>query len=169
MGDPQATLLFFYMKDTFVIWPHGPDNLNIILYHLNSVHENIDFTIQTERDGHIPFLDIEICHKQDGLLGHRVFTLTLTSTQFQLMRPPLQKKEALLSALVHRARALSDKASLHDELAVVSQGHFQAEWLHKSAVLIGSQFTDESPQPWRNPSRSTSLPLSAQPLITTAE
>jgi hypothetical protein len=42
---------FRYVDDTFVIWPHGPGKLNDFLDHLNSVHDNIKFTMEMERDG----------------------------------------------------------------------------------------------------------------------
>jgi hypothetical protein len=48
------------MDDTFVIWPHGQGKVADFLAHLNSVHENIHFTMETKRDGHLPFLDIDI-------------------------------------------------------------------------------------------------------------
>jgi hypothetical protein len=51
---------FRYVDGTFVIWPHGPGKLAEFLDHLNGLHENIKFTIETEKDGHLPFLDIDI-------------------------------------------------------------------------------------------------------------
>jgi hypothetical protein len=38
------------------------------LDHVNSVHENIQFTMDTKRDDHLPFLD-----KPYGSLGHKVY------------------------------------------------------------------------------------------------
>jgi hypothetical protein len=64
---------FRYVYDTFVIWAHGPGKLAEFLDHLNELHENIKFTMETERDGHLPFLDIDIYRKPDGLLGHRIY------------------------------------------------------------------------------------------------
>jgi hypothetical protein len=61
---------FRYVDDTFVIWPHGPGKLAEFLDHLNGLHENIRFTMETERDCHLPFLDIDIYRKPDGSLGH---------------------------------------------------------------------------------------------------
>jgi hypothetical protein len=55
--------------DTFVIWPYGPDKLNGFLNHLNSSHQ---FTMETEREGHFPFLDMDIYRRPDGSLGHSV-------------------------------------------------------------------------------------------------
>jgi hypothetical protein len=71
---PHKPLCWFrYVDDTFVIWPHGPDRLRDFLDHLNSVHQNIQFTMETERDGHLPFLDIDIYRRPDSSLGHRVY------------------------------------------------------------------------------------------------
>jgi hypothetical protein len=44
------------MDDTFVIWPHRPDKLNDFLNHLNNIYQCIQFTMETERGGHLPFL-----------------------------------------------------------------------------------------------------------------
>ena len=49
-----------YVDDTFVIWPHGMDRLKEFLDWLNGIHTNIDFTMEIEKDGHLPFLDIDI-------------------------------------------------------------------------------------------------------------
>jgi hypothetical protein len=48
------------MDDAFIIWPHGTDKLNDILNHLNSIHQCIQFTMETKREGHLPLLDIDI-------------------------------------------------------------------------------------------------------------
>jgi hypothetical protein len=64
---------FRYVDDTFVIWPHGSGKLVEFLDHLNGLHENIKFTMETEKDGHLPFLDNDIYRKPDGSLGHRVY------------------------------------------------------------------------------------------------
>jgi hypothetical protein len=40
---------------------------------LNSVQGNIQFIMETERDDHLPFLDIDIFHKPDDSLGHKVY------------------------------------------------------------------------------------------------
>jgi hypothetical protein len=63
---------FRYVDDTFVIWAHGPGKLVEFLDHLNGVHENIEFTMETERDSHLPFLDIYIYRKpqQTGCAFH---------------------------------------------------------------------------------------------------
>ncbi|XP_023702295.1 uncharacterized protein LOC111861724, partial [Cryptotermes secundus] len=63
---------FRYVDDTFVIWPHGPDKLKDFLNHLNSIHHCIQFTMETENEGHLPFLDIDIYRGINRSLAHRV-------------------------------------------------------------------------------------------------
>jgi hypothetical protein len=63
---------FRYVDDTFVIWPHGQEKLTEFLYHLNRLHNNIQFTTEKE-ERHLPFLDIDVYRKTDGSLGHRVY------------------------------------------------------------------------------------------------
>jgi hypothetical protein len=87
--------LFCYVDDTFVIWPHGPGKLAEFLDHLNGVQENIKFTMEMEREGHLPFLDIDIYHKPDGLLGHSLPLIHTHQplTPCQLSPPPFQKTD----------------------------------------------------------------------------
>src|SRR5699024_2324993 len=47
-----------YVDDTFVVWPHGRDLLNVFLQHINSIHPNIKFTMEVEKDNKLSFLDV---------------------------------------------------------------------------------------------------------------
>jgi hypothetical protein len=107
-----------YVDDMFVIWPHGPGKLSDFLDHLNSVHENIQFTMEMERNGHLPFLDIDMYRKPDGSLGHKVYCKPTHSNLYlnSNSHHHPSNKQAILSMLVHRARSLCDRESLHDEL-----------------------------------------------------
>ncbi|XP_046401605.1 uncharacterized protein LOC124167666 [Ischnura elegans] len=58
-----------YVDDTFVIWPHGVDTLKPFLDHMNSRHPNIQFTMESEKEGRLPFLDILVQRKEDGSLS----------------------------------------------------------------------------------------------------
>jgi hypothetical protein len=105
--NPHKPLCWFrYVDNTFVIWPHGPDRLRDFHDHLNSVHQSIQFTMETEGDGHLPFLDIDIYRRPDGSLGDRVYR-KLTHTNLYLNsgfhHHPFNK-QAVLSTLVHRAQ-----------------------------------------------------------------
>jgi hypothetical protein len=119
---PHKPLCWFrYVDDTFVIWPHGPDKLREFLNHLNNVHQRIQFTMETESEGHVPFPDIDIYRRPDGFLGHRVYRKP-THTNLYLnagSHHHPSNKQAALSTLVHRARALCDQDSLPVELVLL--------------------------------------------------
>jgi hypothetical protein len=51
---------FRYVNGTLIVWSHGPDRLRHLPEELSNVHQNIQFTMETERDGHLSFLDPDI-------------------------------------------------------------------------------------------------------------
>ena len=114
----KPTCWYRYVDDTFVIWPHGKDNLTTFLEHLNGLHKNIQFTIEIEEDGHLPFLDIDIYRKRDSSLGHKVYRKPIHTNLYlhQLSHHHPANKHPVLSSLIHRARALRDQESLAHEL-----------------------------------------------------
>ncbi|XP_033609345.1 uncharacterized protein LOC117282715 [Cryptotermes secundus] len=117
---PHKPICWFrYVDDTFVIWIHGPDNLKGFLNHLNSINPCIQFTMETESEGHLPFLDIDIYKRPDGSLGHTVYRKP-THTNLYLNAKSHHhpsSKQAALSTLVHRARALCDQESLRVKIS----------------------------------------------------
>jgi hypothetical protein len=51
---------FHYVDNMFIVWPHGPENLDNSHSYLNNIYPNIRFTMETELDIQLPFLDIDI-------------------------------------------------------------------------------------------------------------
>lgn len=62
----KLSLLLTYVDDTFIIWIHGLDDLQIFWYHLNNLSRTIMFSMEVESNGSIPFLDV----LKGSLLGH---------------------------------------------------------------------------------------------------
>ena len=46
-----------YVDDTFVIWPHGKEKLQMFPWTHQPFHADIEFTIEEEKDNKISFLD----------------------------------------------------------------------------------------------------------------
>jgi hypothetical protein len=93
---PLEPRCWFRYVDTFVIWKHGPDKLKDFLHHLNSTHECIQFIMETESQGHLPFLDLDIYRRPDGSMGHKVYCKP-THTNLYLNakshhHPPINKR-----------------------------------------------------------------------------
>ncbi|GJQ77708.1 hypothetical protein Trydic_g12829 [Trypoxylus dichotomus] len=64
---------FRYVDVTFIIWPHSRDTLDNFLGHLNTQHPEIKFTMEVEKNGVMPFLDVLVTRKLNGRLGHSVY------------------------------------------------------------------------------------------------
>ena len=56
-----------YVDDIFAVWGYGEEPLNTLHDHLNSQHPAIQFTIEQEVDGRIPFLDILVERKDTSV------------------------------------------------------------------------------------------------------
>ena len=63
----QPKLWCQYIDDTFVIWPHGQEELHRFHQHLNNLHPNIPFTMEEEKECTLPFLDILITRRSNSL------------------------------------------------------------------------------------------------------
>jgi hypothetical protein len=82
---------FRYVDDTFAIWVNGTDKLKVFLLHLNTLHHSIQFTLETESEGHLPFLDLVIYRRPDGSLGHKSTAHSHQSLpQHQVPSSPIQ-------------------------------------------------------------------------------
>ncbi len=64
---PSSTCL------TFINMPHGIEKLDVFLQHLNNQSSSIKFTMETEINGRLPFLDVLISEKYNGSFSHQVF------------------------------------------------------------------------------------------------
>nr|VZI04186.1 unnamed protein product [Spirometra erinaceieuropaei] len=60
-----------YVDDTFVILPR--DMKETFRSKLNSIFPQIQFTMEEEKDGEIPFLDVQVSRQEDGVLQTGVF------------------------------------------------------------------------------------------------
>ncbi|XP_046382342.1 uncharacterized protein LOC124153288 [Ischnura elegans] len=62
-----------YVDDTFVIWPHGKETLKEFADHLNSIHPSIQFAMEIEMNGELPFLDVLVQRGMNGSLRHTAY------------------------------------------------------------------------------------------------
>jgi hypothetical protein len=59
----KPSLWLRYVDDTFVDWPHGPEQLQNFLNHLNSLRPSIQFPMEIESESAIPFLYVLVIRK----------------------------------------------------------------------------------------------------------
>jgi len=122
-----------YVDNTFVIWPHGQEKLTDFLNHLNGIHNNIQFNMEIEEEGNLPFLDINVYRKVDCSLGHKVYQKP-THTNLYLHQKSHHhpaNKHSVLSSLVHRAKTLCDQENLAPELTFLTNVFKQNGYSHQ--------------------------------------
>jgi hypothetical protein len=69
-GSKEPTHWYRYIENTFMVWPHGVEELQNFLLHPNNLHPNIKFMMEIEKDNKLAFLDVLVRKKLGGSLGH---------------------------------------------------------------------------------------------------
>ena len=106
-----------FVDDTCVVWPHGKEKLDTFFQHLNDQSDCIKFTMEFERDGYLPFLDVLISRNDEGSFSHRVFRKKTHTEQYLHACShhfPAQKL-GVLSTLATRAFRISDDLHFEDD------------------------------------------------------
>jgi hypothetical protein len=67
----KPSLWLRYVDDCLIIWKHGREKLDSFLEYLYNCHTNIKFTIESEKEGRIPFLDVLLMRKPNGTIGQK--------------------------------------------------------------------------------------------------
>ena len=60
------------MDDIFFVWSGTKDEFELFVWHLNGVEIKIQFNMELEQEGFIPFLDVGIT-KSEGTVITRVY------------------------------------------------------------------------------------------------
>ena len=109
-----------YVDDCFLLF-RSSDHVPLFLDYLNQQRANITFTTEIERDGKLPFFDIDICpsDRKFATSVYRKPTFTGLFTNFN-SSIPLVYKQNLVSCLIHRIFNLcSSYENFHTQLEVV--------------------------------------------------
>ena len=91
-----------------------------LLQHLNTIESTIQFTVEVENDGKLPFLDVNISRLPDGSFNTSVF-IKPTHTDRYLdfaSHHPISHKRAVVSTLTSRASTHSSQH--HDKITEMS-------------------------------------------------
>ena len=93
------------------------DKVEAFHLHLNSIEPTIQFTIELETDGCLPFLDTQITRHQDGSLSTKVYRKKMYTDKYLDFRShhPLAHKLAVVRTLFHRADSLCSSVLDQDD------------------------------------------------------
>ena len=104
--------------DVLIIWEHGEESLDEMLGYLNIHEKRIQFTIEKEKDGVLPFLDLEI-HRKENEIKTKVYRKDTHTFRYLHWRSNHPKNCLLgvMKGLIYRAYRLCDEEKdLMDEL-----------------------------------------------------
>ena len=122
-----------YVDDTCVAL--AANKCEAFLGHLNLVEPTIQFTLERELDGKLPFLDVLLEHHPDGTISTSVFRKSTHTDRYldYSSHHPLAQRSAVVRTLQHRAEVLSstqealDKEKSHVADALLKNGY--PRWL----------------------------------------
>ena len=113
----KPTLRRRYVDDTFILWKHGAEALETFHQHFNNFCPSIQFTLEREKGGQLPFLDV-LVSRDRGKLKTSVYRKPTTSNiylKFDSSHPP-GMKAGIVKCLATRAEAVcSDPSDLRKE------------------------------------------------------
>ena len=111
-----------YVDDTFVV-VENDRQLSILLELMNSLHANIQFTVEREVNRQLSFLDVHLTRNMDGSLTRRVYHKSTWTGQYIHFRSftPISHKRALVRALYYRTRGIATDDVLEEELKCLEE------------------------------------------------
>ena len=116
---PEENLPLLYNRfvdDSFAIF-NNEGEAESFHNKLNSLHPNLKFTMESEQDGELPFMDVKVMKVQDKLQRsvYRKPTFTGLYTRWDSFCP-MSHKTNLVRSLTNRALKICSQATLNDEL-----------------------------------------------------
>ena len=133
-----------YVDDTFTILDR--DRVDSFLQHLNSQQPSIRFTMETENDNKIAFLDASVSREPDGRLTTSVYRKPTHTNQYLAYdsHHPQSVKRGIVKCLYDRAKRPVTK---HLSSVLVSNG-YPSSFVQKISKSKNSP--QERARPWQN-------------------
>ena len=125
----KPTIWKRYVDDTFTILDHG--KVDDFLQHLNNQQPSIRFTMETENNNKLAFLDTAVSREPDGRLTTSVYRKPTHTDQYLAYdsHHPQSVKRGIVKCLYERAKRLVTKPSVISE-----------EKKHLSSVLVSNGY-----------------------------
>ena len=103
------------VDDVYWSWQYGPENIQRCLDYLNSRHSRIKWTIEVEKEGLLPFIDLNLCRQAYRITAgiYRKGSHTLKYSAFSSKRPR-DEQLGIVKSMLHRAHNLCDEGEPMD-------------------------------------------------------
>jgi hypothetical protein len=110
-----------YVDDTFLVF-HDRDDAELFFEYMNSLHQNIKFTVELEENDCLPFLDVLVAKTSDGKISTSVYRKKTFSGLYMKHDSfvPASFKRSLIYGLLNRAfRICSSHELFQHEITVI--------------------------------------------------
>ena len=111
------------VDDVYCLWQSGYENIPIFLAYLNSINLRIQWTMEIEQEGQLPFVDLNLCRQSYRIKAgiYRKKSHTLKYSNFSSNRPRAEQL-GIIKSMLHRAYKLCDEEDGHkaDEIKLLS-------------------------------------------------
>ena len=139
-----------YINDIFVLFS-SPDHAGKCKEYLSSKHPNIKFSIEKEQDGCLPFLDINILHKNEKFATnvYRKKTFSRVYTNFKSFIPETYKTGLIKSLLFRCFSLCSNFIKFHHEIDKLKSILYKNSYLRDLVDKCIKEFLDKilAPKP----------------------
>ena len=98
------------VDDVYCLWQYGLENIQRFLNYLNSCHSRIKWTIEVEKEGALPFVDLNLCRKAFRITAgiYRKGSHTLKYSTYSSNIPRAEQLE-IIKSMLHRAHNLCEE------------------------------------------------------------
>ena len=123
------------VDDVYCLWQYGPENIQRFLDYLNSRHSRIKWTIEVEKEGILPFIDLNLCRQAYRITAgiYRKGSHTLKYSTFSSNRPRVEQL-GIVKSMLHRAHNLCDEGEPLDNEICLLNNAFIANGYHPKDV-----------------------------------
>ena len=133
---PKPKLFVKYVDDMFAILPNSIVNNTLIS--LNVFHEKLKFTIETEENGCLPYLDVLVVRNNDNTISTNWFKKEITSNRilnFYSHHPFFQKTNTARN-YISRILTLSSKKYHHENKQMIYNTLIHNNYPHNTIMKL---------------------------------
>ena len=127
-----------YLDDIITVLPR--DLIHVFLDYINSVNEHITFTVETETNNFLPYLDLNLIRKEDGHLMFDVYRKPSNHNNYLKYDSyhPTQTKRAVVKSLTDRAKNLCSIEVVESEKskvqAILKSNGYNQNFINRSSL-----------------------------------
>jgi len=165
----SPTIWLRYIDDNFMIWPHGQDQLDLFINHLNTSHPTIKFTYESSPES-VTFLDTRVIKDHSGKLYTTLYTKptdTHAYLHYASCHPKHQKTSGPYSQLLRIKRICSRESDYQRAATELITHYIHRKYPHDVLSTAKLAADQKSRDELLTPKDKPPMSLQSRPLFCT--